>query len=675
MSTNTNGDTKPNKRFDIYQIIDHILHVLFYDIVVWLCYSITHTFFRDIKVRSSFNIPKSGPIIFVIGPHHNQFLDGGIAISSVKQYSNRKISFLIAGKSYRRRFIGLLARLTRATPVERSQDLLKSATGKIFLDTSDDSNTVIIGEETKFTQECEIKGLIGLPNSMGNFPIASIESDTKLVVKKSVFGDDDDINEKRKLLLTEGTKYKLAPHIDNNQLFQHVFLYLNQGHVLGLFPEGGSHDRTDLLPLKPGVAIMALGAAAQASDPNQVINIIPVGLSYFHPHKFRSRAVIEFGKPIKITKSQGEEYLKDSRPAVDNLLNTVNLGLREVSVTCDDFETLITLQAARRLYTSGQRDKIPLSMVVEMNRRLIKGYEMHKNDPDVIEMKKLVLEYNEKLMLLGLHDHQVDSISESYRVGTFFHFVERLFKVFLFFGLSLPGIFMFSPVFITAKKILRVKQKEALENSVVKIKARDVIGTWKVLVALILAPALYIFYSILGTILIVKSRLLPPNFSRVLIFLYCYFWSVLTTYASLRTGEIGVDYYKSLKPLFYSMINHDRAFQQINDLKQSRKILAEKVTDFCNRLGPNIFEDYEEFLQNYNLGKDNQEQEQQQQQQQEDTSRTTSGTFNIDNLADVQIFSNEDPEMYQTSSTKDEKETNELGLKIHNAMRNRIKVD
>lgn len=40
---------------------------------------------------------------------------------------------------------------------------------------------------------------------------------------------------------------------------------------------GGSHDQTDLLPLKAGVAIMALGA--MSAEPDLKIKIVPVGLS------------------------------------------------------------------------------------------------------------------------------------------------------------------------------------------------------------------------------------------------------------------------------------------------------------------------------------------------------------------------------------------------------------
>ena len=33
---------------------------------------------------------------------------------------------------------------------------------------------------------------------------------------------------------------------------------LVKGGTVGIFPEGGSHDRTSMLPFKPGIAVMAL---------------------------------------------------------------------------------------------------------------------------------------------------------------------------------------------------------------------------------------------------------------------------------------------------------------------------------------------------------------------------------------------------------------------------------
>ena len=70
-----------------------------------------------------------------------------------------------------------------------------------------------------------------------------------------------------------------------------VYEALENGQCIGIFPEvinlindlqGGSHDRTDILPLKAGIGIMALGAMAKFKDCK--VKIIPCGLNYFKGH-------------------------------------------------------------------------------------------------------------------------------------------------------------------------------------------------------------------------------------------------------------------------------------------------------------------------------------------------------------------------------------------------------
>jgi glycerol-3-phosphate O-acyltransferase/dihydroxyacetone phosphate acyltransferase len=40
--------------------------------------------------------------------------------------------------------------------------------------------------------------------------------------------------------------------VDQSRVYNAVFQALKHGQCIGIFPEGGSHDRTDLLPLKVG---------------------------------------------------------------------------------------------------------------------------------------------------------------------------------------------------------------------------------------------------------------------------------------------------------------------------------------------------------------------------------------------------------------------------------------
>jgi glycerol-3-phosphate O-acyltransferase / dihydroxyacetone phosphate acyltransferase len=110
---------------------------------------------------------------------------------------------------------------------------------------------------------------------------------------------------------------------------------------------GGSHDRTELLPLKAGVSLMALGAVANSPDTN--VKIVPVGMSYFHPHKFRSRVVVEFGSAMDVPKELVKKFQMggaEKREAVGKLLDSIFDGLKTVTMRAPDYDTLMVREAA-----------------------------------------------------------------------------------------------------------------------------------------------------------------------------------------------------------------------------------------------------------------------------------------------------------------------------------------
>ena len=95
---------------------------------------------------------------------------------------------------------------------------------------------------------------------------------------------------------------------------------------------------------------MALGA--MSANPGLNVRIVPVGLSYFHPHKFRSRAVIEFGTPIDVPAELAEKFASKDitdkekksearRAAIGEMLETIRQGLISVTVTTPDYDTLM----------------------------------------------------------------------------------------------------------------------------------------------------------------------------------------------------------------------------------------------------------------------------------------------------------------------------------------------
>ena len=541
-----------------------------------------------------------------------QFVDPLILMRTLRNECRRRAAFLIAAKSMDRFLIGWFARKVGAVPVGRALDMVKPGTGLIYSPDPINDPLLIRGIGTKFeSKEIQIGGLLVLPSVKGtaaNAEIAEVISNEELRLKKPFKGQAamqqltgrDDVDESGKFTNQdvkgtmdgfEGSRYKTAPKVDQTQVYDAVFDRLSADGAVGIFPEGGSHDRTELLPLKAGVAIMALGALS--ANPDSGLKIVPCGMNYFHAHKFRSRAVVEFGNPVEVPKELVELYKSgERREAVSQLLDTVYQALVAVTVTSPDYDTLMLIQAARRLYNPTGK-KLPLPMVVELNRRLVKGYTHYKDDPRIISLKKSVLSYNKQLRYVNLRDHQVDYAKFSIP-KVIFLLIYRLLKISVLSIGVIPGLVLFAPVFVASKIISIKKSKEALAASTVKLQGRDVMATWKLLVALAFAPILYNFYTILLTYWTYRNRVqgyMPDWVPLWVVVVFGYIFFPAITFAALRFGEVGMDVVKSLRPLVLSL--NPSSSNTIHKLRERRAQLSTNVTDLINTLGPEMFPDFD----------------------------------------------------------------------------------
>lgn len=591
-----------------------------YDSVLWFFSFCLDIFFREIYPRGVWRVPERGPVIIVAAPHANQFVDSVILMRLVKAHKNRRVAFLIAKKSMKEPYVGALAGCMGPLPVARAMDNVKPGRGTIYQPDPEDDPTLIHGIETDFTTpEYMVDGIIVLPRvgktSPESAPIAEIIAPDKLRIKKpfkspnsgkqlSLKADGKDKNG------SKGTTFKVAPHIDQKEMFETVFEGLSAGGCIGIFPEGGSHDRSDLLPLKAGAAMMALGALSR--DPDCGLSIVPCGMNYFHAHKFRSRAVIEFGEPIKVHPDQVEAYNAggaDRRNAVGSLLETIYQGLATVTQISPDEETLLMIQATRRLYLPVNK-KVPLSLVIKFNRRLLKGYTRYKDDQRVVQLKKAVIDYNRRLLALGIKDHQIEwgNFKERPWWLTLYTLLYRLTQLVLFGLGTLPGLVMFWPVFVTSKVISVKKRRAALAGSVVKLRGHDVVTTWKIIVAMVLAPALYTFYTVMVTLWLhynrqggyyssyvpwwMLARTYIPDTVPLGVFSFFFFGlMVFVSIAALRLGEIGMDILKSFPPMIVAL--NPRSSHSFVKLRAHREALSKQVADVVNTLGPEIFPDFD----------------------------------------------------------------------------------
>ena len=341
-----------------------------YDLMLWSLSILVDLFFREVHPRGAWKIPLHDPILFVAAPHANQFVDSLILMRLAKTEAKRRIAFLIAEKSMRQKGIGTFAKAAGSIPVARAQDSMKPGRGRIYLPDPTNDINLVKGIDTDFETQLGPGATLQLPTIgviTATAEVDQILGPEELRLKREFQGSvpmeqltgQKDFDKKGPKISSndfQGSTYKFAAKVDQNKVYDAVFERLAEGGCVGIFPEGGSHDRPELLPLKgrliyskscpettnpgilAGVALMALGTVHRC--PNLPLKIVPVGMNYFHAHKFRSRAVVEFGTPIEIPAELVETFGQgDRRRATGALLRTIYESLVSVTVPSSDYET------------------------------------------------------------------------------------------------------------------------------------------------------------------------------------------------------------------------------------------------------------------------------------------------------------------------------------------------
>jgi glycerol-3-phosphate O-acyltransferase / dihydroxyacetone phosphate acyltransferase len=156
--------------------------------------------------------------------------------------------------------------------------------------------------------------------------------------------------------------------VGNEDAFAECHRALARGDVVAIFPEGTTHDRPRIDPLKTGAARIALGARAAGA---QGLAIVPVGLSFPDKVALRSSALVHFGLPIDLDVASPPGDDPDDADAVRQLTAVIDRGLRAVSPDFPDVETALALeQAAQVALSSADDPDPPLEERYELARRL-----------------------------------------------------------------------------------------------------------------------------------------------------------------------------------------------------------------------------------------------------------------------------------------------------------------
>jgi 1-acyl-sn-glycerol-3-phosphate acyltransferase len=334
-----------------------------------LFHFLAELFFKNFDVAGAARVPDTGSVILACAPHANQFVDGLVIMRSL---SKRDVGFLTAAKSLKKAIIGPLIKAAQdPIAVTRPQDLAQRASGAVVaIEAAADGTLTLRGARTKFRDEAVVGSLMALSldaeasGSAGaglsahfKVKVLSIGSDVELTLKQPPKG----VPPPPLFSSTDGVQYsaKIVPHVDQTEMYSAVVDRLAEGGCVGVFPEGGSHDRTKLLSLKGGIAIMAL--ETMSKNPGLEVTIVPVGLNYFLGHKFRSRVFVDIGEPFVPSQEQVAKYDAGGaakKAACGELLDQLLVGIHTVTVEAPDYDTLQFYRALRRLYAGVEGEPL-----------------------------------------------------------------------------------------------------------------------------------------------------------------------------------------------------------------------------------------------------------------------------------------------------------------------------
>ena len=279
--------------------------------------------------------------------------------------------------------------------------------------------------------------------------------------------------------------YRQQDRVDtaqNEETFRRCHELLSQGGAIALFPEGKSHSEPALQPLKTGLARIVLGA--ERRYPGTGTRIVPVGLTFDEKQTFRSRALVQVGKPI----DPAPEILldrEDNAAAVRSLTARVSAALERVTLNYPSWEDARLIARAAEIY--GREDvEMPgrrkLAEAFPIQRALIEGFEdLRRRFPERVgAVAAAVRGYDRLLAAVGLRD---DQVAAAYPFSPVARFVGRtLLRLLIHLPLAIVGTVLNGPSYWVVKPLAHV----IIRN------LPDKIATIKLFVAILLFPLTWI---------------------------------------------------------------------------------------------------------------------------------------------------------------------------------------
>jgi len=274
----------------------------------------------------------------------------------------------------------------------------------------------------------------------------------------------------------------------NQETFIAARKLLARGGTIGICPEGISHDKPGLQPIKTGAARISL--AAVSTGEVRELQIVPAGLYYTSKTRFRSDALLYFGNPINVEPVTLEPDGTPPRDAVRKLSSQIEKALREVILDAKHEEELQTTARAERIFSSasnnGEEESLKDELVLQ--QRFIRAYPIVQQlQPDRLRrLETRMMRFEEELNQAGVDPEELSPPGSTSRVLV--AIVRRLTQFLLMLGPALIGTITHYPAYKLGGLLATRLSRDS----------EDVISTIKIISAMLLFPLTWIVLTVLA---------------------------------------------------------------------------------------------------------------------------------------------------------------------------------
>ncbi|KIP05114.1 hypothetical protein PHLGIDRAFT_74780 [Phlebiopsis gigantea 11061_1 CR5-6] len=263
--------------------------------------------------------------------------------------------------------------------------------------------------------------------------------------------------------------------VDNTVVMQKLLEALESGDAVCLFPEGFSRYHPTIAPLKTGVARIVSDILSQhKATPNFEVSVLTCSITYMHREHFRSDVLVTFHPPLKFSPATNPELLEPVNfTHIRELTAKMHHQISQGTLSAPSWRLIRNAKLAARIYVPLGTE-MTLGNYVRVVRTFLeaarlaeaaKDSDSGKGSASEGEQEGAVQRLDERIICLGadlqgrmqayqdeLRNHGIkdDRIRRPLSRPLILYrlFVRLPWALFLF-SLSLPGLLLWLPIFVT----------------------------------------------------------------------------------------------------------------------------------------------------------------------------------------------------------------------------------